>query len=160
MIGVRLRRLRELRGFSQGDLEHRTGLRRTYLSRVENGHMTPSLGVLERLAAGLNMSLYQLFYNSEPKGHSAPVPVSKARQALEALAKEYNLGKSEAWFLFRLRKLANRITDADRELILAVAQRLTLPRESRYAALDLSALSAPLDPGRAAADRRLDGRLN
>jgi hypothetical protein len=37
-IGDRLRVLREEKKFSQGEIEKRTGLLRSYISRVENGH--------------------------------------------------------------------------------------------------------------------------
>ena len=43
MIGERLRDIRKEKKLSQGDLEERTGLSRCYLSRIENGHTTPSI---------------------------------------------------------------------------------------------------------------------
>jgi len=49
-IAARLRLLREVKGMSQGDVEHRTGLLRCYISRVENGHTVPTLETLQRLA--------------------------------------------------------------------------------------------------------------
>src|SRR5208283_4090964 len=60
IIGTRLKKLREERNLSQGDIEKRTGLLRCYISRVENGHTVPSLETLERLAAALELPLYQL----------------------------------------------------------------------------------------------------
>jgi len=41
IIGDRLRLLREEKKLSQGDIEKRTGLLRSYLSRVENDHTIP-----------------------------------------------------------------------------------------------------------------------
>ena len=61
IIGTRLKKLREERNLSQGDIEKRTGLLRCYISRVENGHTVPSLETLERLSAALELPLYQLF---------------------------------------------------------------------------------------------------
>ena len=69
-IGKRLRDLREAKGLSQGDIEHRTGFFRSYLSRVENGHTMPSLPVLQRWAYALEVELYQLFF----AGHGQPEP--------------------------------------------------------------------------------------
>jgi transcriptional regulator with XRE-family HTH domain len=43
VIGDRLRALREEKKLSQGDIEHRTGLLRCYISRVENGHTVPAV---------------------------------------------------------------------------------------------------------------------
>ena len=65
IIGTRLRSLREERKLSQGDIEKRTGLLRCYISRVENGHTVPSIDTLEKLAAALEIPLYQLFYEGE-----------------------------------------------------------------------------------------------
>ena len=65
IIGTRLKKLREDRNLSQGDIEKRTGLLRCYISRVENGHTVPSLETLERLAAALELPLYQLFYEGD-----------------------------------------------------------------------------------------------
>ena len=61
MIGERLRDVRKEKQLSQGDLEERTGLSRCYLSRIENGHTTPSIETLEKLAGAMGVPLYQLF---------------------------------------------------------------------------------------------------
>ena len=65
LIGDRLRLLRETKKLSQGEIEKRTGLLRTYLSRIENGHTIPSVETLEKLARALEAPLYQLFYEGE-----------------------------------------------------------------------------------------------
>ena len=64
-IGDRLRTLREEKKFTQGDIEKRTGVLRTYLSRVENGHTVPSVETLEKFARALEIPMYQFFYESE-----------------------------------------------------------------------------------------------
>lgn len=50
LIGDRLRAFREAKKLSQGDIEKRTGLLRSYISRVENGHTIPSVETLEKWA--------------------------------------------------------------------------------------------------------------
>jgi len=45
-IGQRIRTLREQKGLSQGDIHRQTGMLRSYISRVEHGHTTPSLDAL------------------------------------------------------------------------------------------------------------------
>jgi transcriptional regulator with XRE-family HTH domain len=50
VIGDRLRELRAQEKLSQGDIEHRTGLLRCYVSRVENGHTIPAVETLEKFA--------------------------------------------------------------------------------------------------------------
>jgi transcriptional regulator with XRE-family HTH domain len=67
-IGKRLRELREADGLSQNDIEDRTGLLRTYISHVENGHSTPTLEVLE------DLELYQLFVVGQGEPEAAVLP--------------------------------------------------------------------------------------
>jgi transcriptional regulator with XRE-family HTH domain len=40
-----------------------TGLLRAYTSRVENGHVSPSIGTLEKYAEAFGVPLYTLFYD-------------------------------------------------------------------------------------------------
>ena len=65
IIGERLKQFRESKGLSQGDIEKRTGLLRCYISRVENGHTTPSIETLEKFARSLSVPIYALFYDGE-----------------------------------------------------------------------------------------------
>ena len=53
IIGERLRTVREQRGLSQAQIEQRTGLLQSYISRVENGHTIPAVETLEKLPAPL-----------------------------------------------------------------------------------------------------------
>ncbi len=64
-IGKRLRQLREAKGLSQGDIERRSGLLRSYISRVEGGYTAPSLSTLEKFARALEVEPYQLLYQGE-----------------------------------------------------------------------------------------------
>ena len=73
-IGKRLRELREAKGLSQGDIEHGTGLARCYVSRVENGHTMPSLPLLERWAAALDVGLSQLFAVGDEEPDAPKLP--------------------------------------------------------------------------------------
>ena len=65
VISDRLRAIREQKDLSQGDIEERTGLKRCYVSRVENGHTVPSIETLEKMARALEVPMYQLFYDGE-----------------------------------------------------------------------------------------------
>ncbi len=62
-IGKRLRELREAKGLSQGEIERRSGLLRSYISRVEGGYTTPSLSTLERFSKALEVEPYQLLFH-------------------------------------------------------------------------------------------------
>jgi transcriptional regulator with XRE-family HTH domain len=71
LIGDRLRNFREAKNLSQGHIEKRTGLLRCYISRVENGHTVPAMETLEKITRALEIPLYQLFYEEQPKSPNA-----------------------------------------------------------------------------------------
>ena len=54
-FGARLRRARQQAGFSQKDLERRSGIPKSRISRYENGHLLPSLAGLQRLCRSLGI---------------------------------------------------------------------------------------------------------
>jgi transcriptional regulator with XRE-family HTH domain len=120
IIGTRLRRLREEKKLSQGDIEERTGLLRCYISRVENGHTVPSLETLERLASALEIPLYQLFYEGDDP---PPLPNLSKRQTTEELVMDEESEK-EVRFFEKVRRLTSRIDEKDRQLLLYMAQKL------------------------------------
>jgi transcriptional regulator with XRE-family HTH domain len=120
IIGKRLRALREERTLSQGDIEKRTGLLRCYISRVENGHTVPSLETLERLAAALQIPLYQLFFEGEVP---PPLPNLSERRSTEELAQDNDQG-DELKFMEKVKHLLSQINERDRQLLLYVAQKL------------------------------------
>ena len=121
VIGTQLRKLREQKGMSQGDVEKATGLLRCYTSRVENGHTVPSLETLEKYAAAFDVPLYRLFY----EGAEPPeLPKLTPRENLEELAKGTGEKATEAKFLLKLKKTLSKIGEADRKVFLAMVQKL------------------------------------
>ena len=119
LIGERLRALREAKKLSQGDIETRTGLKRSYISRVENGHTVPAVETLEKLARALEVPLYQLFYEGEepPK-----LPHLTKRMMAEEIA--FGSSKKEARYLSKSRRLLSRMTESKRRLLLLMAQKM------------------------------------
>jgi transcriptional regulator with XRE-family HTH domain len=107
-IGKRLLTLRITRNLSQGDIERRTGLLRCYVSRVENGHVIPSLEILQRWANALEVEVYQLFFEGEGK----PEPPSTG--AMEALDRR----ERELVALFR------QVNEEDRKFMLDVGRQM------------------------------------
>jgi transcriptional regulator with XRE-family HTH domain len=129
IIGDRLLELRLEKKLSQGDIEKRTGLLRCYISRVENGHTVPAIETLEKLARALEVPLYQLFYD----GHEPPkLPNLLKRKSSDEIA--WGSSGKQAAYLHKLRKCLSKAGDADRKLILAMAQKLTIVRARRSAA--------------------------
>ena len=120
VIGSRLKKLREDKSLSQGDIEKRTGLLRCYISRVENGHTVPSLETLERLAAALEIPLYHLFYEGDGE---PPLPNLSKRRTTEELALDPEQEK-EMRFFQKVKRLLSKIDEKDRQLLLYMAQKL------------------------------------
>jgi transcriptional regulator with XRE-family HTH domain len=60
-IGDRVRELRDARGLSLDALAGRCGVSRSMISLVERGESSPTAVVLEKLAAGLGVTLASLF---------------------------------------------------------------------------------------------------
>lgn len=118
-IGDRLRVLREQKKLSQGDIEDRTGLLRSYISRVENGHTVPAIDTLEKIAHALQVPMYQLFYEGEepPK-----LPNLFPRKSANDIAWGSH-GKDARW-LSKLRRLLGQVSDNDRKLIMVIAQKM------------------------------------
>ena len=59
-FGVKLRLLREKRGWGQEDLAAHSGIGRPFISRLENGRREPCLRSLETLAKSFDMTVSQL----------------------------------------------------------------------------------------------------
>jgi len=119
LLGDRLRALREAKKLSQGDIEERSGLKRSYISRVENGHTVPAVETLEKLARALEVPLYQLFYEGEepPRLLHPPKRVTAEESA-------WGIRGKEGRFLEKFRRLLARIRKSDRRLLLFLAQKM------------------------------------
>ena len=121
LIGERIRKLREEKAMSQGDVEKSSGLLRCYISRVEHGHTVPSLETLERFAAALDVPLYTLFFSA---GEAPNLPNLSPRKSLEELADEPGSSGSEARYLLKLRGLLSQMVESDRSFLLDFAKKL------------------------------------
>ena len=74
-LGESIRNMRREKGLSQGEMQKRTGILRSYLSRVENGHTVPSFATLQRLATAMEVNLADFFPNDDtpsPSPGAAP----------------------------------------------------------------------------------------
>jgi len=106
-IGTTIRTYRLQKGFSQGDIEKKTGLLRCYLSRVENGHTVPSLDTLSKIASALDLPIAQFF-------------------ADDSLGRQFNtqkLSDDELRFLTQIRRYSSNLNDSDRKLLLAMVKK-------------------------------------
>lgn len=64
-LGRRIRNMREAIGISQGQFRVRAQISRPYLSKIENGYATPTLGALEKIAEALGIGLNRLFIGDQ-----------------------------------------------------------------------------------------------
>jgi transcriptional regulator with XRE-family HTH domain len=71
-LAARLRQLRIDRGLSLDALADRAGVSRSMISLVERGESSPTAAVLDRLAAGLGVTLASLFAD-EPRADASPL---------------------------------------------------------------------------------------
>jgi transcriptional regulator with XRE-family HTH domain len=76
-LGESIKNIRQAKGLSQGEMQKRTGILRSYLSRVENGHTVPSLATLQRLASAMGVALSDFFSPNGQAADGAPAPASK-----------------------------------------------------------------------------------
>src|ERR1700693_2565807 len=132
IIGDRLRELRETKNLSQGDIQNRTGLLRSYLSRVENGHTVPSIETLEKLAQALEVPLYQLFYDGDKPPQ---LPNLLKRKTSDDIV--WGSSGKDALYLHKLRRFLGKAAEGDRKILLSFAQRNGWPK-SRRAGLALT----------------------
>jgi transcriptional regulator with XRE-family HTH domain len=121
ILSQRLRSIREQKSLTQGDIEERTGLKRSYVSRLEHGRTIPSLATLEKFAQALDVPLYTFFYDGEtpPKASSLPQAVQTANGD-----DHWGLDGDSARYLQRLTLLLRRISENDRKMLVHFASQL------------------------------------
>ena len=128
IIGDRLRKIREQKNLSQGDIEQKTGLLRGYISRLENGHTIPAIATLERLAKALEVPLYQFFYDAD-----APPELPAGLKHHKETRNEWGDSGKPAKIWHRFRDLLGRMNQSDRNLLLSVAQKMAGEKKNHSA---------------------------
>ena len=113
VIGDRLRELREAKELSQDDIEKRTGS----ISRVENNHTVPAVDTLEKLAGALEVPMYQLFH----AGEASP---NVRRSQLED-HDDWGMTGRDRVYVSQLAKALSQMTSGDRNLLFAVARKVS-----------------------------------
>jgi transcriptional regulator with XRE-family HTH domain len=59
-LGRNLRRLREAKGMSQEAFAHDAGIHRTYVSDIERGARNPTITIVEKLAAAMQVTASEM----------------------------------------------------------------------------------------------------
>jgi transcriptional regulator with XRE-family HTH domain len=119
IIGERLRMLRGEKNMSQGTIEERTGLLRSYISRVENGYTVPAVETLEKFARALGVPMYQLFYEGEEQPKLPRMPKRNGNGE----ASWGDSGKDARTFE-EFRQVLSRTEESDRKLLLFIARKM------------------------------------
>jgi transcriptional regulator with XRE-family HTH domain len=116
-IGRKLKKLREDKNLSQGDVEKKTGLLRCYTSRVENGYTVPSVDTLEKYARALEVPLYRFFTDGQAvKGLTLP--------ATNGNGAHWGERGEERRELKQFAKALSRMNPRKQKLLFAIAQRM------------------------------------
>lgn len=105
---------------SQGDVEKRTGLLRCYISRVENNHTTPSVDTLEKLARALEVPMYRLFH----AGAASPAVQNRKLEDDD----DWGVTGKDGAYISQLAKALSQMTLEDRNLLLAIARKVSKHR--------------------------------
>src|SRR5438876_10968641 len=79
LIAHRVRELRDTQGFSLDALAERSGVSRSNISLIERGQSSPTAAVLDKLAAGLGVTLASLF-EEDASPAAEPSPVARAAE--------------------------------------------------------------------------------
>lgn len=106
-IGQRIRQLRESRTMTQSQLQSRSKVSRSYLSRIESGQMTPSLGTLEKISEALGVGLNRFFI---PESDGEALLEDPFIQGLRPFLRQLDW---EQWqsILKRLQAISDHVTD-------------------------------------------------
>jgi transcriptional regulator with XRE-family HTH domain len=119
-LGERLRQLRQSKGLSQREIQKRTGLRRCYISRLENDHTVPAVATLEKMSRALGIATYQIFYKAtKPEQIVSP-----------AKAKPHDWASHGKGFRIftKIQHALSHMTVEDRALLLYLAEELVKDR--------------------------------
>jgi len=79
LIARRVRELRDAQGFSLDALAERSGVSRSNISLIERGQSSPTAAVLDKLSAGLGVTLASLFEDSKAPA-AEPSPVARVAE--------------------------------------------------------------------------------
>jgi transcriptional regulator with XRE-family HTH domain len=88
-LGARVRDLRRARSWTLEQAAREAGLARSTLSKIENGQMSPTYDALKKLAAGLGLTIPQLFTPAPRAEVNGRMTVTKAGEGTGHLTATY-----------------------------------------------------------------------
>lgn len=66
LIGLRIKSMRQKNKITQEELSERVDITTVYLSKIENGHVRPTIDLLDSICTAMNYNLNALFLDSSP----------------------------------------------------------------------------------------------
>jgi transcriptional regulator with XRE-family HTH domain len=93
-IGVRIKKLRERKGWNLSELAQRSGISRSYLYQIERGDSTPTQDKIEKLAEAFDALPSELL--------GEPPKVSEIPASLQQFAEQMHLGSAEVRMLAQI----------------------------------------------------------
>jgi transcriptional regulator with XRE-family HTH domain len=84
LVAWNVRRIRVMRGISSEALAASSGVDRAYVSRIERGVANPTIGILEQIAAVLEVAIGELFVvPDQAEDRPMPLPGGRHRRRAE-----------------------------------------------------------------------------
>lgn len=84
-LGEAVKAMRDEAELTDDQLADKAGTSKASISRIENNKQTPSLDMLERIAAALDVKVYQIFARAE----GITLPIAKAAPVERDLIREF-----------------------------------------------------------------------
>lgn len=129
-FAAHLRKLRESRGISQGELARRARVERNTVWRYESGDIKqPKMDVLERMAAALDVDVADLVQATPERRPTKADREAHLERAVEELVRSRRLSEREIEILRSMRDLGEVPVDADVLWSVVVAMRARVPSE-------------------------------
>lgn len=115
-IGERVREIRKAKGLSLGQVGLRSGIDRTYISRIESGKVAnPSHDTLAKVAQGLGIVVSELFVKGKE-----PLPSGKGHRIAEEELAPYGIEYFSAAERDYIRKLIDILRSANDRAIMGI----------------------------------------
>ncbi|MBI4454767.1 MAG: helix-turn-helix transcriptional regulator [Acidobacteria bacterium] len=102
-LGERVREIREAKGMTQRNVADSIGIDDYYISRLENGHINPTLLTLEKVAGALGIAIRDFFPPEKPEFKIPDVKLSGDLKKIQRLWEK--LRPQHKWLMLRFVEL-------------------------------------------------------
>lgn len=88
-LGLRLKRIRTDGGLTLQQVSERTGVARSTLSKIENGQLSPTYEILQKIARGMEIDIVELFGASKADAPPARRSITRSHMGRQLATNEY-----------------------------------------------------------------------